>query len=569
LPIIKEIDIAPVLLRKTMSGHDIIVIGASAGGVETLSQLVGDLPKDLPAAIFIVVHFPRWGKSVLPDILNRKGDLPAAHATDSEVIVPGRIYVAPPDYHLVVKRGYIRLVQGPMENSCRPAVDPLFRTAAKAYGQRVIGVILSGTLDDGTAGLMDVKHYGGVAVVQDPKDALFSGMPSSAVENVKVDYVLPLSLIAPTLVQLAHEPVAKEGAKTVPSESEMEMEPDVVELDGAAMRSRGKRGTPSNFTCPDCGGTLYQLHERELLQFRCRVGHAFSVANLLAHQSEAQEEALWTAIRSLEERGELMRQMATKAREGHRTLSAQRFEAQAVEALQNADLIRQALYQGQLPATQEPAATQVETEGVEPNSPPHPLTTSPLKVVVLAASTGGLKVLSQILPALPPNFPAAIIVVQQLETRSSGRWMTDIVNYPNIMPLQYAQEGDGLRAGIIYIAPPQKHLLINPNGTFSLSQVAFVDFSPPPSVDLLLQSVAASFKERAIAVILTGTGNDGASGAQAIHKMGGKVIAQDESTSEFFEMPSATIQTGKVDLVVPSSAIASALVNLVMSQVAL
>lgn len=551
-----------------MSGQDIIVIGASAGGVETLSQLVGDLPKDLPAAIFIVVHFPRWGKSVLPDILNRKGDLPAAHATDSEVIVPGRIYVAPPDYHLVVKRGYIRLVQGPMENSCRPAVDPLFRTAAKAYGQRVIGVILSGTLDDGTAGLMDVKHYGGVAVVQDPKDALFSGMPSSAVENVKVDYVLPLSLIAPTLVQLAHEPVAKEKAKTVHSESEMEMEPDVVELDGAAMRSRGKPGTPSNFTCPDCGGTLYQLHERDLLQFRCRVGHAFSVANLLAHQSEAQEEALWTAIRSLEERGELMRQMATKAREGHRTLSAQRFEAQAVEALQNADLIRQALYQGQLPAIQEPAATEVEEEGVQPNSPPHPLTPSPLKVVVLAASTGGLKVLSQILPALPQNFPAVIIVVQQLETRSSARWMTDIVNYPNIMPLQYAQEGDALQAGIIYIAPPQKHLLINPNGTFSLSQVAFVDFSPP-SVDLLLQSVAASFKERAIAVILTGTGNDGASGAQAIHKMGGKVIAQDESTSEFFQMPSATIQTGKVDLVVPSSAIASTLVNLVMSQVAL
>lgn len=551
-----------------MSGHNIIVMGASAGGVETLSQLVGGLPKDLPAAIFIVVHFPRWGKSVLPDILNRKGDLPAAHGTDSEVIVPGRIYVAPPDYHLVVKRGYIRLVHGPMENSCRPAVDPLFRTAAKAYGQRVIGVILSGTLDDGTAGLMDVKHYGGVAVVQDPKDALFTGMPSSAVENVKVDYVLPLSLIAPTLAQLAHEPVAKEGAKTVPSESEMEMEPDVVELDGAAMRSRGKPGTPSNFTCPDCGGTLYQLHERELLQFRCRVGHAFSVANLLAHQSEAQEEALWTAIRSLEERGELMRQMATKAREGHRTLSAQRFEAQAVEALQNADLIRQALYQGQLPATQEPAATEVEEEGIQPNSPPHPLTTSPLKVVVLAASTGGLKVLSQILPALPPSFPAAIILVQQLETRSSARWMTDIVNYPNLMPLQYAQEGDALRAGIIYIAPPQKHLLINPNGTFSLSEVAFVDFSPP-SIDLLLQSVAASFKEGAIAVILTGTGNDGASGAQAIHKMGGKVIAQDESTSEFFQMPSATIQTGKVDFVLPSNAIASTLLNLVMSNVAL
>src|ERR671933_1196911 len=310
-----------------MPGHDIIVVGASAGGVEALSQLVTDLPADLPAAVFVVTHISPYGKSFLPDILSRKGALRAAHAQDGEAIANGRIYIAPPDYHLLIKRGYIRLVKGPKENSCRPAVNPMLRTAAKAYGRRVIGVILSGTLDDGTAGLMDVKRFGGVAVVQDPKDALYSGMPSSAIEHVKVDYILPLSSIAPVLVRLAHESVVEEGAKAMPSENEME--PDVVELDGVALRERGHPGPASNFTCPDCGGTLFQLKQRKLLEFRCRTGHAFSGATLLALQSEVQEEALWAAIRSLEERGELMHQMATKALESNRNLSAQRFKALA------------------------------------------------------------------------------------------------------------------------------------------------------------------------------------------------------------------------------------------------
>jgi two-component system chemotaxis response regulator CheB len=552
-----------------MPGHDIIVIGASAGGVEALCQLVTDLPKDLPAAVFVVVHIPAQSKSFLPNILSRKGLLRATHAIDDEVIVPGRIYVAPPDYHLLVKPGYIRLVKGPKENSCRPAVNPMLRTAAKAYGRRVIGVILSGTLDDGTAGLMDVKRFGGVAVVQDPKDALYSGMPSSAIEHVKVDYILPLSSIAPVLVRLAHESVVEEGAKAMPSENEME--PDVVELDGVALRERGHPGPASNFTCPDCGGTLFQLKQRKLLEFRCRTGHAFSGATLLALQSEVQEEALWAAIRSLEERGELMHQMATKALESNRNLSAQRFKALAQEAQQRADLIRQTLFQGQLPATAVPdaiAQEQGDTEstddaslppGGEINWIPH----SPFKVIVLVGSTGGLKALSQILPALPPDFPAALLVMQHLDTHTDPSLMTDAANRPTLLPLKYAQDGDLLQSGMVYIAPLTEHLLVNPNGTFSLSQAVFVDFIRP-SADLLLQSVAASFKERAIAVILSGTGSDGAMGVQAIHKMGGQVIAQDESTSEFFEMPDAAIQTGKVDFVLSPSAIASTLVNLVM-----
>jgi two-component system, chemotaxis family, protein-glutamate methylesterase/glutaminase len=543
-----------------MPSQDIIVVGASAGGVEAVSQLVANLPADLPAAIFVVIHISAQAKSFLPQILTRKGSLLATHAKDGEAIAPGRIYVAPPDYHLLVKRGFMRLVQGPKENNCRPAVDPLFRTAAKAYGQRVVGVIVSGTLDDGTAGLIDVKQGGGIAVVQDPNEASFSGMPSSAIENVEVDHILPISSIATLLVRLADKRALGEEVETMPSESEME--PDVLELDGAALRARGKPDPPSSFTCPDCGGTLFQLNERNLLQFRCRTGHAFSAGTLMSQQAQVQEEALWAAIRSLEERSDLMQQMATKAHEGDRKLSAKRYEAMRLEAQQRADLIRQALFQGQLPVTMMPDETEQEQGNGQSNSPAHPVTPSPLKAVVLVGAAGGLKALSQLLLALPPNFPAAVIVMQHLDAQADTSWTTEIANRLTTVALKPVKDGEVLQPGIVYIAPPTQHLLVNPDGTLSLSQAVFVDFMRP-SLDLLLQSVAATFKERAIAVVLSGTGSDGVLGVQAIHKMGGQVIAQDESTSEFFEMPNAAIQTGKVNLVLPLDAIASTLIDLV------
>jgi two-component system chemotaxis response regulator CheB len=190
-----------------MARHDIIVIGASAGGVHALVTLVGSFPQKLSAAIFVVLHIPARSRSILPHILSRAGPLNAVEAVDCMDIEHRCIYVVPPDHHLLIERGHVRVVSGPKENRHRPAVDPLFRSAAHVYGTRVVGVILTGALNDGTAGLLAVKRHGGIAVVQDPDEALYSSMPLSALANVEVDYRLPLSSIGPLLVNLASEQV--------------------------------------------------------------------------------------------------------------------------------------------------------------------------------------------------------------------------------------------------------------------------------------------------------------------------------------------------------------------------
>src|SRR5437016_12022670 len=194
-----------------MPGHDIIVVGASAGGVEALVTLARSLKRNLQAAVFVVLHMPAQSPSLLPEILGRAGPLKAVQATDDMQIEPGHIYVAPPDHHMLMELGKVRVVRGPKENRHRPAVDPLFRSAALAYGPRVIGVILTGALDDGTAGLLAVKRRGGIAIVQDPDEALYPSMPLSALANVEVDYRLPLSSIGPLLVHLASEQVEENG----------------------------------------------------------------------------------------------------------------------------------------------------------------------------------------------------------------------------------------------------------------------------------------------------------------------------------------------------------------------
>jgi two-component system, chemotaxis family, protein-glutamate methylesterase/glutaminase len=322
-----------------VSARDIIVMGASSGGIEAFIEIVSGLPHDLPAAIFVVLHVSPRGTTKFPEILSRAGSIPAAHACDQGTIRPGRIYVAPPDFHLLLRNGTMRLVRGPKENNVRPAIDATFRTAARTYGPRVVGVVLSGALDDGTAGLAAIEQRGGIALVQDPKDALFPDMPRSAMEAVKVDYCLPTREIAPLLVRLAHEPVKD----APPVSEEMEKESKIEAMDMDTIDDEDKPGTPSVFGCPDCGGVLWELQDGELLRFRCRVGHAYGTEGLLAAQSESLDTALWSAFRALEENAALCWRLAKQARQNQRTNSAKMFEDRAKAVEDQAKVIRQIL----------------------------------------------------------------------------------------------------------------------------------------------------------------------------------------------------------------------------------
>ena len=324
--------------------HDIVVVGASAGGVEALKELAGLLPAALPAAVLVVLHVPAHGHSVLPDILTRRGPLPAAHAVDGEPVLPGKIYVAPPDHHLLVRDGRILLTRGPAENNHRPAIDALFRSAARAYGPRVVGVVLSGTLDDGTAGLQTIKSCGGMALVQDPNEAVFTGMPLSAIENVAVDKVQTLAGLAQTLTSLAGSPATQKEIAVTP---QLDEDVAVAEMDLGRLDDRTE-GKPSGFSCPDCHGVLWEIAEGGLVRYRCRVGHAYSPHSLLASQSENLEEALWVALRALEESAAMAERLQSRAAERGHTLSAHQFESQAADARLRAKIIHDVLLGGQI-----------------------------------------------------------------------------------------------------------------------------------------------------------------------------------------------------------------------------
>jgi two-component system, chemotaxis family, protein-glutamate methylesterase/glutaminase len=319
--------------------RDIIVIGASAGGVEVLMEIVGALPTKFAAAVFLVLHLPSESRSALALILGRAGKLPVTTAVDGEKFKNGHIYVAPPDYHLLIQADYIHLDHGATENRHRPAIDPLFRTAAESYGNRVIGVVLCGMLDDGTAGLAIIKSCGGTAIVQDPASTLYKGMPQSASEHVEVDYLLPPSQIAPTLVSLVSEPLLEADDVKMPEESEtsiMETIPSENTLPAL----------PSEFACPTCGGVLWENSDGKHVHFRCRTGHAFSPQSLLAEQGDGLEAALWAALRALEERKSLVQRLADRAMERGHSLAAEQFQQQFNEAEHDVSLIKNILGQG-------------------------------------------------------------------------------------------------------------------------------------------------------------------------------------------------------------------------------
>ena len=345
-----------------LTGRDIIVMGGSAGAVEGMTQIVSGLPAGLPAAVFVVVHFPAYSTSVLPRILSRAGPLPAVHPRDGDPIVPGTIYVAPPDHHLLLDNGFIRLGRGPRENGHRPAVDTLFRSAARAYGNRVAAVVITGNLDDGTAGLAAVRARGGAAVVQDPEDAMHPGMPSSALHVVGADHVAPLGGIAEILVRLATTPVpAQEDA--VPER--LATETGIAGMDPAALESDERPGVPAPYSCPECHGSLFEIEEGAVVRYRCRVGHGYSVETLLAHQGHAVESALWTAMMVLKERAALSRKMAERLRSRGGDASAGRFEDQADEVDLRAGVILEVLRNLGLAAGQE-AERRLEVSAARP-----------------------------------------------------------------------------------------------------------------------------------------------------------------------------------------------------------
>jgi two-component system chemotaxis response regulator CheB len=323
--------------------RDTIVVGASAGGVEALRSLVAGLPADLPACLLVVLHMPPSGVNALASILARVTDLKVRPAELESPLERGTVLVARADHHLVVVDGRVILTRGPRENGHRPAVDVLFRSAARALGPRVVGVVLSGALDDGSAGLVAVRLRGGVGVVQDPSDALASGMPANAIRAADPEYVVPLAKIPGVLRDLVG--VEVEDAAPEPSVL-MTAEIAMAELEPEALDRPDRPGQPAGLSCPDCHGTLFTIAEGGYVRYRCRVGHAWSAESLLAENDASLEGALWMALRTLEEKAALSLDMAARAAEHDQVISAQRFRDQAGETRDAADLIRRMLLSG-------------------------------------------------------------------------------------------------------------------------------------------------------------------------------------------------------------------------------
>ena len=320
----------------------IITVGASAGGVESLCKLVAVLPRDLDAAVFVVLHIPPNHVSNLPCILSRKGPLRAFHPKDRDEIAPGRIYVAPPDHHLLIETNQVLVTRGPKENRNRPSVDALFRSAAYTHGPNVIGIVLSGALDDGTSGLWSIKRMGGVTMTQNPLEAAFDSMPASALSQVEIDHCLPVQQMGPMLEKILKQELAMPGVKTEDSQR-MGLEVSIA-VDGDAFK-KGimNSGALTPFTCPECQGVLVELKEGKIARFRCHTGHAYSSSALLSGVMEKIDESYWSAMRSLEEAAMLLEQMGKSFAEAGEEEKACLFEDRARLANQQSRMLRQTL----------------------------------------------------------------------------------------------------------------------------------------------------------------------------------------------------------------------------------
>jgi two-component system chemotaxis response regulator CheB len=322
-----------------MDNRDIIVIGGSSGATAPLKSILGALPRDLPAAVFIVLHIPARSIGILTTVTQASTQLPVRPAVDGMPIEPGHIYLGVPDRHLILVDGHIKLGRGPRENMARPAIDPLFRSAAAAYGSRVVGVLLSGFLNDGAAGLSAIKRCGGLALVQDPTDAIADEMPLAALRAVTADLVSPSHRIGDVLSDLVREP----AGPRLPIPPEIQLEVDIAageRVDSSVLR---QIADPVALPCPQCGGVLSQVREPGPLRFRCQVGHAMTGEVLASEQENAVDEALRVALRVIEERAELVARMAEDGRNSGRRAVAEMYEERSQEYRRYADTIRRAV----------------------------------------------------------------------------------------------------------------------------------------------------------------------------------------------------------------------------------
>jgi two-component system chemotaxis response regulator CheB len=339
-------------LEAFVSRRDTIVIGASAGGVEALRVLLAGLPLEFEARMLVVLHVPANGVNTLASVLARSSRMKVRSAANRDRLEPGVILVAPPDHHLVVVDDSCLLTQGPRENGHRPAIDVLFRSAARALGPRMIGVILSGALDDGTVGLRAIRSRGGLGVVQDPDDAQHASMPRHAINAASPEYVLPVAEMPELLVRLIGtevDPAQEAGADPQSPEQpdklvSLEIAPPQVTPEDLPEPRRPAES--SSLSCPDCRGELFATTQEDYLRFRCQVGHAWSVQSLMAEHRVAVEGALWMALRVLDEKSALCTDMSVRANDGGASISARRFAEQAADATEAADVLRDLLAPG-------------------------------------------------------------------------------------------------------------------------------------------------------------------------------------------------------------------------------
>lgn len=320
------------MTTRASRGHSIVVIGTSAGGLEATVRLLSQLPNDLKATLFLVQHLsPESSGRALVDALQRGTRLPCQFGVSGERFSARRLYVAPPDHHMLVKRGTILVTKGARENRSRPSIDPLFRSAAVAYGTQVIGVVLTGQLDDGTAGLQAIARCGGLTVVQDPDDAAYPAMPTSARDNVDVDHCVPVGGMGALLMKLVSLPASRR--KKPPAD--IVIEAKIAERVLSDLSAVNHLGAPAPFNCPQCGGVLWKVDDHPL-RYRCHTGDAFTAAELASAQSDKIQETLWIALRMFEERKNLLRSMA---KPGDRQFSSSAAE-RAREADQHIERLR-------------------------------------------------------------------------------------------------------------------------------------------------------------------------------------------------------------------------------------